>query len=106
MRRLRTKKEEEKMTQFEKFVAEGNEKADELAKAGAMLDEGCKAEVRADAVKQGREKDHVALQHAASFHCLVEPWKDCEELMPKPKEEWNFVDKRSEGIKHRTEWCA
>ena len=25
------------MTQFEKFVAEGNEKADELAKAGAML---------------------------------------------------------------------
>ena len=34
----RTKKEEEKMTQFERFVTEGNEKADELAKAGAMLD--------------------------------------------------------------------
>ena len=28
------------MSQFEKFVTEGNEKADELAKAGAMLDEG------------------------------------------------------------------
>ena len=28
----RTKKEKEKMSQFEKFVTEGNEKADELAK--------------------------------------------------------------------------
>ena len=36
----RTKTEKEKMTQFERFVTEGNEKADELAKAGAMLDEG------------------------------------------------------------------
>ena len=29
---------------------------------------------------------YVALQYAASFHCLVEEWKDCEELKPKPKE--------------------
>ena len=36
----RTKKEIEKMTKFEMFATEGNEKADELAKAGAMLDEG------------------------------------------------------------------
>ena len=36
----RTKKEKEKMTQFDMFVTEGNEKADELATAGAMLDEG------------------------------------------------------------------
>ena len=36
----RTKKEKEKMTHFERFVTEGNEKADELAKAGAMMDEG------------------------------------------------------------------
>ena len=34
------------MSHFEKFVMEGNEKADELAKAGAMLDEGIMAEVR------------------------------------------------------------
>ena len=40
----RTKKE--KMTQFERFVTEGDEKADELAKAGGMLDEGFMAEVR------------------------------------------------------------
>ena len=35
-----TKKEKKHMSQFERFVTEGNEKADELAKAGAMLDEG------------------------------------------------------------------
>ena len=50
----RTKKEKEKMTQFERFVAEGNEKADQLAKAGAVLDEGLVAEVRADTKKQER----------------------------------------------------
>ena len=32
---------------FEKFVTEGNEKADELAEAGAMLDKGFMAEARA-----------------------------------------------------------
>ena len=53
----RTKKEKEKMTQFERFVTEGNEKADELAKAGAMLDEGFVAEVRADTMKQERERE-------------------------------------------------
>ena len=103
---LRTKKEKEKMTQFERFVTEDNERADELAKAGAMLDEGFMAEARTGTAKQEREEVYVALQYAASFHCLVEQWKDCEELKPKPKEEWSFVDKRSEGMKHRTEWCA
>ena len=34
----RTKKEKEKLTQSERFVTEGNEKADELAKAGAMME--------------------------------------------------------------------
>ena len=55
----RTKKEKDKMTQLERFVTEGNEKADELAKAGAMLDEGFVAEVRADAIKQEREGEGV-----------------------------------------------
>ena len=36
----------------------------------------------------------------------MEEWKDCEELKPKPKEKWSFVDKKSEETKHRTEWCA
>ena len=39
-----------------RFVTEGNDKADELAKAGAMLDEGFMAEVRADIMKQERER--------------------------------------------------
>ena len=30
---------------------------------------------------------------AASFHCLVEEWKDCEELKLKRKEKWVLVDK-------------
>ena len=44
------------------------------------------AEARADTMKQETEEVYVALQYAASFHCLVEEWKDCEELKPKPKE--------------------
>ena len=78
----RTKKEKEKMTKLERFVTEGNEKAYELAKAGAMLDEGFMAEARAETMRQEREEVYVALQYAASFHCLVEEWKDCEELKP------------------------
>ena len=70
---------------FERFVTDDNEKADELAKAGAMLDEGFMAEARAQTVEQEREEICAALQYAASFHCLVEEWKDCEELKPKPK---------------------
>ena len=78
------------MTQFERFVAEDNEKADELAKAGAMMDEGFMAEARAETVKQERAEVYVPLQHAASFHCLVEECKDSEELKPKPKEKVEF----------------
>ena len=55
-----------------------------------MLDEGFVAEARAEAMKQESEEVHVALQHAASFLCLVEEWKDCDEIKPKPKEKWVF----------------
>ena len=65
-----------------------------------MLDEG------AQTVQLEREEVYVALQYAASFHCLVDEWKDCEELRPKPKEKWTFVDKKSEETKHRAEWCT
>ena len=51
-----------------------------------MMDEGFVAEARVETMKQEREEVHVALQYAASFHCLVEEWKFCEELEPKPKE--------------------
>ena len=52
------------------------------------------AHVRAKTFQQEREKLYVALQYAASFHCLVEEWKDCEELKLQPKEKWIFVDKK------------
>ena len=74
------------MTKLERFVTEGNEKADELAKAGAMLDEGFMAEARAETMKEEREEVYVVLQYAASFRCLAEQWKDCEEVRPKLKE--------------------
>ena len=44
------------MSQFEKFVTEGNEKADDLANAGAILDEGFVAEARAKTMQQERER--------------------------------------------------
>ena len=46
----RTKKDKKEMSRFEKFVTEGKEKAHELAKEGAMLDEGFMAETRAKTV--------------------------------------------------------
>ena len=46
----RTKKEKKHMSQLEKFVTEGNEKAGELAKEGALLDEGFMAQTRASTV--------------------------------------------------------
>ena len=93
----RTKKEKKYMSHLEKFVTVGNEKADELAKEGALLDEGCMAEARAETFQQEREEVFAALQCAPSFHCLVEQWKDCEELKPKRREKWNDLWIRKGG---------
>ena len=71
-----------------------------------MLDKGFVAEARAKTLQQEREEVCAALQCAASFHCVVEERKDCDELKPKPKEKWIFVDQQKEETKHRTEWCA
>ena len=49
----RTKKHKKEMSHFKKFGTE--EKAEELAKAGAMLDEEFMAETRAKTVQQERE---------------------------------------------------
>ena len=62
----RTKKDKKEMSQFEQFVTDGNENADELAKVGAILDEGFMAETRAKTVQQEREV-YAALQYAGSF---------------------------------------
>ena len=58
----RTKKDKKEMSHFEKLVTKGNEKADELAKAGAMLNEGYVAQVRAKTVQQERAEVYAALQ--------------------------------------------
>ena len=88
----RSIKEMQDMSPFDKFITEDNAKADEPAKEGAMLDGGDVAQVRASTIQHGREEVYAALQDAASFHCLVEEWKDCEELEPKPKERWGICE--------------
>ena len=70
-----------------------------------MWDGDFLAQARASTIQQEREEVYAVLQCAASFHCLVEEWKDCEELKPKPKEKWIFVNKKRETTKHQTEWC-
>ena len=80
------------MSHFERFVTDGN------AKAGVILDEGFMVETRAKTVEQERERERerkevcAALQKAASFRCLVEEWKDGEELKLHPKEKCVFVE--------------
>ena len=56
VRAHRTKKDKNDMSQFEKSVVEGNEKADVLGNTAAMLDEGFMAETRAKTVQQEREE--------------------------------------------------
>ena len=59
----------EKHVAIEMFVTEGNEKADDLAKARAMLDEGFMAVARAETMK--RAEVYVALQHASRLVFFV-----------------------------------
>ena len=65
----RTETDKQEMTQFEKFVADGKEKADEVAKAGAMFDEGVihGAGKSKKKVQQEREEMYTALQCAAGW---------------------------------------
>ena len=81
------------MSLFEKCITEGNEKADELAKEGAMVDGGVMAQARASTIHQEREDVYAVLQYAASFHCLVEEKKECKELKPKSNDKLIFMNK-------------
>ena len=59
------------MTLFEKFCAEGNEKADELTNSGAMFDGGEMTQIRASTSgKEIRFTLHCSSQTA--FHHFVE----------------------------------
>ena len=52
------------------------------------------AQVRAITIQQEREEFYGALQnYVATIQCLVEEWKDCEELGLKPEEKRVFVNK-------------
>ena len=44
------------------------------------------AQIRASIAQHRGEEVYAALQHSDSFHCLVEEWRDCEELEPQPTE--------------------
>ena len=51
------------------------------------MDGGEVAQIRASTVQQDREEVRAALQCATGFHCLMEEWRDREELKPKPTEQ-------------------
>ena len=57
----RTDKDKKEMTHFEKFVTDGNEKAEELAKADAMFDEGFMAEARTKTSPAGARRSVCSL---------------------------------------------
>ena len=68
-----------------------------------MLDQGFSKSKSNAAGKRGGENGFAVCGPAS---IVVEEWKDCEELRPKPKEKWVFMEKKSENTRHRTEWCA
>ena len=73
------------MILFEKFVMEGNE---------AALDGGAVTTIKVATVRQEIMEVFASLQFAATFHCSVEIWHDCDEFEPKPKETLVFVEEK------------
>ena len=59
----------QEMTLFKRYVAQGNDRADGLAKDGALLDGGEMAQIRDNTVQRRRERCPWLLQDTASFHC-------------------------------------
>ena len=98
------------MSQFERFVSEGNEKADELAKAGACWTKGLWQKQEQKRCSRKERRCIQLLQNTVSFHCMVVRWKDCDELEPQPEKTVNFrgtrVSKRSaerSGVRNQLE---
>ena len=104
----RTKKEKENMSLFEKFVTTRKAMRKQMTwqKEEQCWTKDSLQKVEQKTMQQEREEVYGTLHYAASSHCLVEEWKYCEELRPKPKEKWVFVEKKSRKTMHRTEWCA
>ena len=57
----------QQLSLFERFVTEGNEKADELSKEGAMMDGGVMVQVRAITIQQEREEVYAAVAIRSQF---------------------------------------
>ena len=81
----RRKKVKKNILQFERFVAEGNEKADELAKSGAMLDERLwqKQEQKLCSRQERRCMQHYSMRPAST--AWWNNGRTLKRLKPEPK---------------------
>ena len=61
---------DDEMTQFGKFVTDGNENADEPAKEGAMCEGGFMAQARASTILQEREEVYAIFTICCQFSLL------------------------------------
>ena len=98
-----TKKDKKEISQFEKFVAEGNEEAEELATTGAMRDEGFMAEATPKTVQQEKERRSV---RTLAVRCQLRVGKIVKSSSRSEKENGFSWTRKGEKTKHRTEWCA
>ena len=83
----RTEDDKKYMTHFEKFVTDGNEKAGvswQRQERCWMKDSWRRPEQKRFSRNEKRCTQPCSTQPA--FHCMVEEWKDFEEVKPKPKE--------------------
>ena len=100
----RTKKDMQQMPLFERFIAEGNEKADEFAKSRSV--DGWRTYFIG---KSSNRKENKFMQHCNVQQAFTVWWKNgriVKEVRPKRKKKWTFVNKKGEAKKHRTVWCA
>ena len=82
------------MTTEEKFVMDGNEQADQLAKDGAEEEGGAMAAAKALTIKQLSREIYASIEDEAHFHVPVEDWNDRDEMELKKEEAWQFVRKK------------
>ena len=99
----RTKKDKKDMSHFEKFATEGNEKADELAKVGATLDEGFMAEARTVQQERRSVRSLAVCSQRSLFGGRMERIVKSSSRSQKKGDLWTREEKK---VKHQTEWCA
>ena len=97
----RTEKDKKEVSHFEKLVTDGNEKADERAKAGAMRDEGFMTKVRAKNGPAGKRRSVCSPALCSSGGGR----ERLSRTQVGAKRKWTLVDKKREKTRHRTERC-